>query len=609
MTALLTKDEAQELLDGEVAEESWGDVTVADIELDGSSIDANILAIVTAADIERTIEGASTLTIAVWDRERVLIESKIFAQKTVLTKINGNLFELVKVEKSGAQLTLTFEDYIVALLRKHKRFIKTSRSKATRAEFILRIIREVKAYKIHTFIPELHAKQKITKAVKSKGLSGSSHLKVKGKAISKRQLRQAEVALGVAHDLRATTRVMVAMICAAIGESTLGADMGPNSLGYAGVFQANVRAIAKNDTKKQAHYFLKGGKGFQAGGAIVLAKTSQSIGPGEIATRVEASGEAPSFYGQYKGEAEAIVKAYGGGGSDGSTSRVKTYEFTRGQPKKEEDSWTCIRRLADEVAWQSFVVNNTFYYISEKELYAQDPSAIISEDLDFVDSIDFDWDLGKKAAEATVNCRASLWSCPPGSVVVLEHCGPADGRWLVVSVSRSLFGLNASIALRQPMTKRAEPAAETVSTGGSGKGGASTSGFGNPLKSMPAVSGKFGEQRPGHLHAGTDLPVAIGTPVYAVADGKVTHSGVEGGYGNSVVIQHTAVSSRYGHLSRMKVQVGQRVRKGDLIAYSGNTGHSTGPHLHFEIIKGGHQVCPANYVKGIPASACVRQSI
>lgn len=101
--------------------------------------------------------------------------------------------------------------------------------------------------------------------------------------------------------------------------------------------------------------------------------------------------------------------------------------------------------------------------------------------------------------------------------------------------------------------------------------------------SGPITSG-FG-WRWGRLHAGLDFGVPVGTPVVAAADGVVTYAGwIEGGYGNLVEIQHSdGAITRYGHNSKVFAKVGQKVRQGQVIANSGNTGRSTGPHIHFEI--------------------------
>lgn len=110
------------------------------------------------------------------------------------------------------------------------------------------------------------------------------------------------------------------------------------------------------------------------------------------------------------------------------------------------------------------------------------------------------------------------------------------------------------------------------------------------------VTSNFG-YRWGRLHAGTDVGVPIGTTVRASRGGQVVTAGWVGGYGNCVIIDHgDGVSTRYGHLSEVTVSVGQYVDQGEQIALSGNTGRSTGPHLHFEIRINGEAVDPLPYL-------------
>ncbi|MCL1889897.1 MAG: M23 family metallopeptidase [Desulfovibrionaceae bacterium] len=99
------------------------------------------------------------------------------------------------------------------------------------------------------------------------------------------------------------------------------------------------------------------------------------------------------------------------------------------------------------------------------------------------------------------------------------------------------------------------------------------------------------------FHKGVDIANRIGTPVRAPAQGVVTFVGWDGGYGNCIVINHgNSISSRYGHLSNSLVKVGQAVNRGDVIGSVGNSGRSTGPHLHYEVRVGGVCVNPLRYI-------------
>lgn len=99
------------------------------------------------------------------------------------------------------------------------------------------------------------------------------------------------------------------------------------------------------------------------------------------------------------------------------------------------------------------------------------------------------------------------------------------------------------------------------------------------------------------LHAGVDIAANYGTQVLAPADGVVTFAGYENGYGNLVSIDHGfGVLTRYGHNSKLFVHAGQKVHRFDVISAVGSTGHSTGSHLHYEVIHHGIPVDPINYI-------------
>ncbi len=99
------------------------------------------------------------------------------------------------------------------------------------------------------------------------------------------------------------------------------------------------------------------------------------------------------------------------------------------------------------------------------------------------------------------------------------------------------------------------------------------------------------------LHAGLDIAAAPGSPVYAPADGVVTYAGYDESYGKMVTIDHGyGVSTRFGHTSQIYVQVGQKITRWDVVASVGNTGRSTGPHLHYEVRVNGVPRDPSLYI-------------
>ena len=117
------------------------------------------------------------------------------------------------------------------------------------------------------------------------------------------------------------------------------------------------------------------------------------------------------------------------------------------------------------------------------------------------------------------------------------------------------------------------------------------------------VSSPYGMRQLDHedearLHKGMDFAAPEGTPIRAARDGVVAFAGPRGGYGNTVVVDHgDGTQSLYAHASVLNVREGERVRKGAEIAQVGSTGHSTGPHLHFEVRKDGDPVDPASLLR------------
>ena len=126
-------------------------------------------------------------------------------------------------------------------------------------------------------------------------------------------------------------------------------------------------------------------------------------------------------------------------------------------------------------------------------------------------------------------------------------------------------------------------------------GGPVTSAFG--WRSDP-ISGQA------RFHSGTDFRLAYGQDVRAAAGGRVVFAGEQSGYGETVVIDHgDGLETRYAHLSGYAVRSGDLVDAGQVVARSGNSGRTTGPHLHFEVLKGGHAVNPALMAQALGAKA------
>lgn len=127
--------------------------------------------------------------------------------------------------------------------------------------------------------------------------------------------------------------------------------------------------------------------------------------------------------------------------------------------------------------------------------------------------------------------------------------------------------------------------------------------FAQPLKSAYRFTSPFGVRshptKGGQrMHEGVDFAAGYGTPIHATADGVVTKAGWVSGYGRLVTIRHEfGLETRYGHMAQIRVEEGQRVSRGDRIGDMGNSGRSTGTHLHYEVRVDGKPVNPMTYIK------------
>ena len=168
-----------------------------------------------------------------------------------------------------------------------------------------------------------------------------------------------------------------------------------------------------------------------------------------------------------------------------------------------------------------------------------------------------------------------------------------------------LMASSASITamLQQRAAERATAAAAAASQGGGGGGATWVQGTGQLAAPVVApITSDFGWRihpiyGTRRLHAGTDFGVDEGTPVHAADGGVVVEAGWVSGYGYTVIIDHgNGMSTLYAHNSDVAVSPGQTVSKGQVVSYSGNTGGSTGPHLHFEVRINGEPTDPMGYL-------------
>ena len=176
--------------------------------------------------------------------------------------------------------------------------------------------------------------------------------------------------------------------------------------------------------------------------------------------------------------------------------------------------------------------------------------------------------------------------------------GKAENTYTVVLKNNVVVDkeLVSAKTLEQPKPKvvaKGTKVAIVASRGGNAKGSWSGGGSGNfAWPAQGRLTSPFGD---GRGHTGIDIANKVGTGIYAAESGVVTFASYGGGYGNYIDIDHgNGYLTRYAHLSSFGVSVGKRVSRGQLIAYMGNTGRSTGPHLHFEVRTGGRWGTPHN---------------
>lgn len=177
---------------------------------------------------------------------------------------------------------------------------------------------------------------------------------------------------------------------------------------------------------------------------------------------------------------------------------------------------------------------------------------------------------------------------------------------LIEQVRQGYSGLGGPLTPLTLSTKGEEPSAEQLRANAILHGldrlnlyriAAQKAPFGMPVKSAFRYTSGFGP-RWGRMHYGTDLAASYGTPIYATADGVVTHAGWSSGYGRLIKIRHSfGIETRYAHLSKLRVKAGDRVSRGDRIGDMGNSGRSTGTHLHYEVRVGSKPINPMTYIK------------
>lgn len=595
---------------------------------------------ITDASISRTIEGASTLTITVNDDLERTIEQSGRLGRQVWVNLDGLWFALVGVTKNGRSIDLKFEDREVNLLRYYKSFIKADRATTTRAEFVLRMIEEVNQVKLEWVIPELHDKQQIGDGlgpnqtlVDSSGQVISSgatlnkingaqdqtirqqgipygpapiDLTVKRATATKEQIDNANTILRVGISKGARPKVLVAAIQTAITESRILNSQGKIVKGHkidVGIFQQNsLYWPATGNTVIDASAWFDS--------AIAYDKQYPNLSYAMLCQGVQHSRFTDgSNYAPWQAEAEKFVNEFGQAvptsskDPTGNNQALPTVTnggaqyFIRGKLSQAgsntamyiyepQTSWDCMQSLANDVNWRCFVVSGKVYFISEAWLFRSKPFMTINEEVDGIDWINYDYDEGKKVATITVTAHLSRWSAPPGSIVKIKgQSNIIDGRYLVNTVTRSLFESIATITLKKPLPVLPEPStiagipkgflgSDTQQAADSAANAIARSTANSFDLIWPLPTKDTSQYR--RVDQGWDLQGTSGTPIYSIAAGTVSVANRNpGGFGNDYPIlsldKDIGGPSKliyYGHVHVLQSVVGQHVNAGQLIAHA-----------------------------------------
>lgn len=461
------------------------DVSIDSLRFDGSQAAADVIGALTKCDLERTIDGAPTLTIQVEDTNQfTLLRSGLFDNK-ITTQFDTLSFEIVGVKKSGLVLTAVFEDIIVSSLRTHKEPRKAAAGTTTRVDFI-RLLCQEEPW-IQVYVPP----------------------------------------------------------------------------------------------------------------GVEIEPAKKELARGEPDTQPTAQ------------------------------------QLAKDPDAGKESTWDCANRLMDDIGWRCFTDGRRLILAPETWLIQQLPMAVLSEDTEGVDDISFDWDEGKPIATASIQMRANRWDFPPGSVISLTGCGPANGPWIVSKISRSAFSQTASIDLSKARpvipepddSQVVEPGADAVADASEGAPDPGSSGEGKTtIPTVVAPSGYlwpargwiisgFG-MRNGHLHEGIDIVLPENSPVVAARDGTVVFADSLVSYGKVVYIDHGDGITRYALLNSINTKKGVQVHQGQLIGKSGGKKGATneiersaGTHLHFEIRPGNQPEDPMKFLSDtarVPTSELLR---
>ncbi len=288
--------------------------------------------------------------------------------------------------------------------------------------------------------------------------------------------------------------------------------------------------------------------------------------------------------------------------SERDAARAKAQELEVALNGAEENGATAAGRIEDAIGTLDFITSALETTATERDQIAADAQKAFTH----AQELEFQAELIK---ERNDRIFTQLEDAMTISVKPLDKMFAAAGLSsdsLISQVRRGYSGQGGPLMPLSFSTMGQEPDADTLRANGIlnqldrlnlYRIAAQKAPFALPVKAAFRFTSPFG-MRWGRMHKGTDFAAALGTPIYATADGVVISAGWGQGYGKLVKIQHAfGIETRYAHMSKILVKVGQRVSRGQQVGAMGNTGRSTGTHLHYEVRVGGKAVNPMTYIK------------
>lgn len=478
---------------------------------------------ITASPVTMSLDEAATVTFTIADPSGSLDALALAStdERELLSGIDVRWrriwWRITRIERDEQAWIVVCEDRVAAYMRAHKRVVTASRKKTTRAQFVYRLVKMVKAGGgIPVYIPELREKQGIYKpaepkakktakndAVDTSGMDGTvwgdsgsggqsggggwgnvgSKVRVKRTQANSTQLKTIDEALSELQEIGVHRRLMIAAVCTMTQESVCGMVTTSVSGKHKGPFHQEVeRGWAKTEAsamsaRESARRFATGGDlgapGWKQKFGSTQATVHAGLNLGGMIDAVQVAGT-PAAFGQWEREATATVDLWldrnKGGGSSAAAGAASGPEdadrYYRGQYKfrtsdgEPMDYWESTGELANEVQWHRWTVCNTLGFATDGEMIRGSVALQVSRDIEAVHKLRWTWDKRREASALTATIALNdPFAVIPGMVAMVDDEEPVSGRWLVESIEVDpCAGDVAEITFRRPGAKLLEPA-------------------------------------------------------------------------------------------------------------------------------------------------------